>query len=94
MMSERDVISLANRVGACAVGLAFAGRDDPECLQQLIDMAGGRRPLLTQARARLQELDTVDEPVRRRADALLQAAAWKLPATDGDGASGPLVTSS
>lgn len=93
-MNDGDVLRL-DRVGACAVGLAFAGRDDPEGLRELIDMAGGNRCLLTQARARLTELGTLDEPVRRRAAALLDAAVWQLPAAGGDTVGdGPVLASS
>jgi hypothetical protein len=82
MTIEPDAIQLANRVGACALGLAFAERSDDEALGELIDMAGGRRCALEQARARVSELGTIDETVMHRAVHLLETAATTVPSTD------------
>lgn len=78
MIAGPDLTRVANRVGACAVGLAFAGRSDAEALRELIDMADGSASALARARARLAELVTVDEAVMQRAARLLQTTAAQV----------------
>jgi hypothetical protein len=89
MRVDPDPTSPANRVGACAVGLAFAERADTEALRELVDMADGRRSLLLRARARVGDLGTLDECVLRRADRLLEAAARLVPPANEAAGNGP-----
>lgn len=73
------------RVGACALGLAYAGREDDECLAELLGMAGGSRVALEDAVARLPELGVVEEAITARARRLLWRAAKRLPAHGSQG---------
>lgn len=84
MTADPDVTRLANRVGACAVGLAFAERSDAEALRELVDMAGGSSCALAQARDRLAGLVMVDTAVVQRAARLLETATTQVSGPDGD----------
>jgi hypothetical protein len=84
------------RISACAVGLAFAARDDGEALDELVDMAGGDLELVDAARTRLGDLAGVEQCVLRRADDLLAASrrrrvARDRPRHDADASTGDIV---
>ena len=63
---------------ACAVGLAYAGREDAAGLRELVEIAEAREPVLTAARRHIADVGVVDEPTRVRADALLSTAVCHL----------------
>lgn len=71
----------AQRVGACALGLAYAGREDDEVLAELLGMADRSRAALEHAVTRLPALGVVEEAVADHARRLLRRAAGRLPAT-------------
>lgn len=62
------------RVGACAVGLAYAERSDDEAIDCLIDLAGGRIAVLAAARQRIRTLAGLDRQVIDHAVGLTDAA--------------------
>ena len=66
------------RVAACALGLAYAQREDVEGLQELVAIAEGDEQILEAARHRLAELDVVEDSTRQRADTLLYTAVSHL----------------
>jgi hypothetical protein len=70
--------SLISRVTACALGLAFAEREDADGLRELVGIAEAQEPVLAAARERISEVGVVDEATRARADALLYTAIGHL----------------
>jgi hypothetical protein len=69
----------AQRVAACALGLAFAGRLDDACLAEILDMADGDLRLVARAHAAVTTLGVVDVTVADHARGLLLRAAADLP---------------
>ena len=69
---------LVSRVAACALGLAYAQREDADGLRELVDIAEEDETVLAAARGRLAGADVVDAATRRRADALLYTAIGHL----------------
>lgn len=63
-----------NRVGACAVGLAYIAPSGNRPIAELIELSGGRIAVLAVARQRIRALDGVDAEVIDRAVGLLDAA--------------------
>lgn len=84
MTADPEVTRLANRVSACAIGLAFAERSDAEALRELVGMAGGSSCALAQARDRLAGLVTMDAAVVQRAARLLETATRQVSGPHGD----------
>lgn len=73
-----DASPQVSRVVACALGLAYARREDVDGLQQLAAIADADEEVLTAARHRLAGVDIVDDATRRRADTLLYTAVGHL----------------
>lgn len=71
---HHELEARAQRVAACALGLAYAGRDDERCLTELVEMAIGQPAALDRAAAQLPA-DGVDQPIADRARALLERAS-------------------
>lgn len=67
-----------NRVAACALGLAYARREDVEGLHELVAIAEADEEVLTAAREQIATVGVVDDATRRRADALLYTAVGHL----------------
>ena len=67
-----------SRVAACALGLAYAHREDVEGLQELVAIAEADEQVLTAARDRLATIEVVDEVTHQRADTLLYTAVGHL----------------
>jgi hypothetical protein len=74
----QDADPQVGRVAACALGLAYARREDVEGLQELVAIADADEQVLAAARERLAVVDVVDDATRRRADALLYTAVGHL----------------
>jgi hypothetical protein len=69
------------RVAACALGLAFARREDVDGLQELVAIADADEQVLAAARERLAAVGVVgvvDDATRQRADTLLYTAVGHL----------------
>ena len=77
-VAPHDADTQVSRVAACALGLAYARREDVEGLQELVAIAEADEQVLTAARHRLVVVDVVDDATRRRADALLYTAIGHL----------------
>lgn len=69
---------LVSRVAACALGLAYARREDVDGLRELVDIAEASEEVLIAARERLTAVEVIDEETRQRADALLYTAVGHL----------------
>ena len=69
-----DADPQVGRVAACALGLAYAQREDVDGLRELVAIAEADEQILTAARHRLAAIDVVDDATRRRADTLLYTA--------------------
>lgn len=67
-----------SRVAACALGLAYAHREDVEGLQELVAIADADAQVLASARDRLATVEVADEVIRQRADTLLYTAVGHL----------------
>lgn len=66
------------RVAACAVGLAFAGRDEHEAVDELVSMAEDETGVLTAAGREIAGLEHLEEALRSRAATLLDASTRAL----------------
>jgi hypothetical protein len=73
-----DTDPQVGRVAACALGLAYAQREDVDGLQELVAIAEADEQVLTAARHRLASVGVVDDATRQRADTLLYTAVGHL----------------
>jgi hypothetical protein len=78
-LAESADDAAAQRVAACALGLAFAGRLDDAAVAEILDMAEGDRRLVSRAHTAVGTLGVVDAGVADHARGLL------LRATDAGG---------
>lgn len=76
--AHSDPDPAVSKVAACALGLAYAQREDAEGLRELAGIAEGDEAVLGAARARLATVSVVDDETRERADALLYTAIGHL----------------
>lgn len=65
------------RVAACAVGLAFAAREEHEAVDALLSMAENEMGVLAAARRQIADLKHLDEALRACAGTLLDAASTR-----------------